>query len=159
MDTSIVLSANSGSVANSNLYLASDGGVYELDNVIPVEQISFTVSVASNDVQLTRITASEFNNRGFDVERASSLNTRLSVGTLPLQVWDRIGFVIGTGTNVYSFTDKNLVSGNYCFRLKQIDLNGTYTYSNTIEVTVDIPVNYNLAQISVFLYPKQDTLQ
>lgn len=106
---------------------------------LPVELVSFTASVVSNDVQLTWITASEFNNRGFDVERAS-LNGE----------WEKIVFISGAGTATesisYLYTDKNVFSGTHLYRLKQIDFNGSFVYSNTIEVTIEVPVNYNLAQ-------------
>lgn len=120
------------------------------DAPLPVELVSFTATVNGSEVVLNWITASEFNNRGFDVERASSSNSHLSGGTSPLQGWEKIGFLSGAGTsttiNTYSFTNKNLPAGTYNYRLKQIDLNGTFTYSKTIEVTVDIPVTYSLEQ-------------
>ncbi len=52
-----------------------------------------------------------------------------------------IGFVPGYGTTTermsYSFIDENLITGTYKYRLKQIDFDGTFAYSNEIEVEVD----------------------
>ena len=48
--------------------------------------------------------------------------------------WEKIGFVEGHGTTTetqaYSFIDNNVVTGNYKYRLKQIDYDGTFEYSN-----------------------------
>ncbi len=55
--------------------------------------------------------------------------------------WEEIGFVPGFGTTTepksYSFIDENVTTGTYKYRLKQIDFDGTFTYSNEIEVAVD----------------------
>lgn len=107
--------------------------------IIPVELSSFTASVAGNDVQLSWITATETNNNGFEIERASSL-----LG------WEKIGFVNGNGTTTetksYSFIDNQVAAGVYSYRLKQIDFNGTFEYSNIVEVEVSLPQNFELSQ-------------
>lgn len=106
--------------------------------VIPVELVSFTSSVIGNDVQLSWMTASETNNMGFEVEKLSGSS------------WDKIGFVNGNGTTTetrsYSFVDKNLNAGTYSYRLKQIDFDGTFEYSNVIEVDVSSPQQFELSQ-------------
>lgn len=108
---------------------------------MPVELTSFTSSTADRNVKLNWITASEINNKGFDVERQNTVNTN----------WEKIGFVNGNGTvnqtSSYSFTDSKLNAGKYNYRLKQIDNNGNYKYyslSNTIEI--GLPGKYNLSQ-------------
>lgn len=106
--------------------------------VIPVELVSFTSSVIGNDVQLSWMTASETNNMGFEVEKLSGSS------------WDKIGFVNGNGTTTetkaYSFVDKNVNAGTYSYRLKQIDFDGTFEYSNVIEVDVSSPQQFELSQ-------------
>ncbi len=59
-----------------------------------------------------------------------------------------IRYRIGTTTEVhhYSFMDESLQSGDYQYRLKQIDFDGTFEYSNIIEVTVDVPAKFALEQ-------------
>ena len=111
-----------------------------LDNPLPVELTSFTSSVTGNTVLLKWSTSSELNNSGFNIER-SSLNSD----------WTVIGNAEGHGnsavTNNYSFTDRNLNSGIYYYRLKQIDFNGNYEYFNlSNEVSIGIPAEYNLSQ-------------
>ena len=61
------------------------------------------------------------------------------------------GFVEGKGTTTetqtYSYVDKNLLAGKYAYRLKQIDFDGTYEYSDIVEVEVNnIPTQFSLEQ-------------
>jgi serine protease AprX len=96
----------------------------------PVELQSFSAVVRNGQVNLEWITATEKNNRGFEVERKSASSE-----------YTTIGFVQGSGTvttpNHYSFIDRNNVKGIFTYRLKQIDFDGKFTYSN--EVSVDVP--------------------
>jgi len=65
-------------------------------------------------------------------------------------VWDNLGFVYGNGTTTeitrYSFKDKIEKPGNYYYRLKQIDFDGTVNYSPVIEVNVNGPTKFSLFQ-------------
>jgi hypothetical protein len=64
--------------------------------------------------------------------------------------WQSIGFVNGNGTtsesHSYSLVDDNLSTGKYSYRLKQIDLDGSFTYSNEIEVDLTLPQSFSLEQ-------------
>jgi len=115
------------------------GGVY-----IPVELASFSASVIGNSAQLNWSTASETNNMGFDVERSVISNEVRNL------IWEKIGFVDGKGTTTeiqnYSFTDQNVVSGTYAYRLKQIDFDGTVNYSNAVEVDLNSITSFSLEQ-------------
>lgn len=110
---------------------------------VPVELTSFDANVKDNKIFLSWSTATETNNQGFDIERSQ----KSEAGS---QSWDKIGFVQGNGTTTkqetYSFVDKNISSGTYYYRLKQIDLNGTYSYSKVIEVNVNVPAQFSLSQ-------------
>ena len=109
------------------------------DELVPVELISFTALSNGNSVTLNWSTSSELNNAGFEIERTVEKNKFVS-----------IGFVPGHGTTAeaktYSFVDANLSSGNYTYRLKQVDFNGTFSYSNEIDVDVETPMKFELAQ-------------
>ena len=109
---------------------------------IPVELTSFTAKVVEYDVQLDWITATETNNHGFDIERSE-----FDVQSLE---WTKIGFVAGHGTTseqqVYSFLEESVPSGKYQYRLKQIDLDGSFEYSNMVEVEVGLPIEFALEQ-------------
>jgi len=98
---------------------------------IPVELVSFKASHINGLVNLEWSTASELNNIGFEIERKSNNENYMM-----------IGFVEGQGTttesNYYSFIDRvTKISSRIAYRLKQIDYNGNYKYSN--EVFVEIP--------------------
>ena len=107
------------------------------DNVIPIELTSFTASVLQNEkvVQLNWTTATEKNNSGFKIQK------QIGSGQSAVGNWKVIGFVLGFGTTTepksYSFIDKDITTGTYKYRLKQIDFDGSFIYSNEIEVEVD----------------------
>ena len=111
----------------------------------PVELTSFTGLLRDNKVILNWSTASEINNRGFEIEKAQILAEQTGILN-----WNKIGFVNGHGTtsgiNNYSYIDENQTAGNYQYRLKQIDFNGITFYSNIIEVNFNIPVEFILNQ-------------
>jgi hypothetical protein len=114
--------------------------------VIPVELTSFAATIKGNAVHLSWSTSTETNNKGFEIER------RISISEFEFQnsEFDLIGFVDGNGTTsetkYYSFVDENVLPGSYQYRLKQIDFDGTFTYSNSIEVEIILPAEYALYQ-------------
>jgi len=112
--------------------------------IVPVELVSFNYELFDASVDLSWITATEINNQGFEIERAS-------LGTTPFQEgWTTIGFVPGFGTTTepksYSFIDKEISAGTYNYRLKQIDFDGSIEYSNVIEVEAVAPNKFSLEQ-------------
>ena len=115
------------------------------NSVLPVELASFKVSANNLGSQLNWSTASEVNNYGFDVERRTVSNQPSAVSS-----WAKIGFVNGNGTsNVqhsYSFSDNVSESGTYAYRLKQYDNNGSFKYSQSTQVTIEIPKVFTLNQ-------------
>ncbi|NLT52227.1 MAG: T9SS type A sorting domain-containing protein [Ignavibacteria bacterium] len=112
-----------------------------IEDPLPVELTSFTASVEKNTVKLKWQTATEVNNYGFAVERSTVKGE-----------WLKVGFVEGAGNSnshkKYSFTDNlTLTSYSYSYRLKQIDLNGSFTYSNEVKVKAEIkPTEFALSQ-------------
>jgi photosystem II stability/assembly factor-like uncharacterized protein len=121
-------------------------GYYDPSN-IPVEMKSFTASASANSVTLHWSTATEVNNKGFELEKYNISESEKN-GT---DVWSKIAFIDGKGTSSepssYSYTDKNLVSGVYNYRLKQIDFDGTYKYYMLNEsVEVGSPGKFELSQ-------------
>lgn len=121
-----------------------DGGmmgqfIVESPFPIPVELISFDASVVNSSVILEWSTATEHNNYGFEIERKSELND-----------FETITFIKGFGTTSepknYSYNDQNVYSGNYKYRLKQVDLDGSSRYSNEIKVEINIPRDFILEQ-------------
>lgn len=115
-----------------------------LQNTIPVELISFTAYAKKNDVELSWTTSTETNNRGFEIQRTVFLNEEKS------SAWESVYFVNGNGTTTeiqnYSYCDKNLQPGKYFYRLKQFDFDGSYKYSEEVEVEIISPNKFALEQ-------------
>ncbi|MFA4924654.1 MAG: T9SS type A sorting domain-containing protein, partial [Ignavibacteriaceae bacterium] len=115
---------------------------YVKTGVVPVELTSFTGSVNNGVVNLQWQTATEKNNKGFDVQR--------KVGTK----WETIGFVNGKGTstevNRYSYSDnlsKVSVSGSISYRLRQVDFDGTAIFTKEVNVSyTSAPKSFSLSQ-------------
>jgi len=103
-------------------------GVYELniDSPLPVELTSFTAVTKENNILLKWVTASEVDNYGFEIERSVDQGDFKKIGFLP-------GHGNSNSPKEYSFTD-NFVNGFLSYRLKQINNNGSYSYSNIVKV-------------------------
>jgi hypothetical protein len=114
---------------------------------VPVELLSFSSSVVDNDVTLSWTTATEINNSGFNIERKQVHSLQ---STVVNEEWQTIDFVNGHGTTTelqsYSFVDENLSAGKYQYRLKQIDFDGTFEYSNVVEAIILPPAKFSLEQ-------------
>lgn len=108
---------------------------------VPVELISFTAEVLENKVELNWSTATETNNSGFEILRFAQKDNI---------EWDEIEFVPGHGTTTesqhYSFTDNNVSPGKYQYKLKQIDYDGTFEYSQIVEVEIPFVNKFSLSQ-------------
>jgi hypothetical protein len=121
---------------------------------MPAELVSFTATTKGRGVELAWRTATELNNYGFEIERSVVGQTFLfdhsngQAGMLVPQ-WEKIGFIEGRGTanapQSYTFVDGN-ASGTLLYRLKQIDRDGSFEYSNQVEVTIAAPVEFALMQ-------------
>ena len=108
-------------------------------NAVPVELTSFTASVEGRSVNLQWTASTQLNNKGFQIERKS--------GNADYQA---VAFIKGEGTTseqkTYTYKDQDLKEGKYTYRLKQIDLDGSVNYSNEVNVSVEMPVSFNLFQ-------------
>src|ERR1035437_1309260 len=116
-----------------SIYMTLNGGT-------PVELTSFLADIAPGKVILHWSTATETNNRGFEIERFSG-----KPGS-----WRTIGYVSGNGTSTekhsYTFTDKITEPGKFFYRLKQVDFDGRFEYSKEIESDASIPSKFGLSQ-------------
>jgi Secretion system C-terminal sorting domain/WD domain, G-beta repeat len=114
----------------------------ELPAVTPVELSSFRASVKNGNVILNWLTETETNNKGFEIQRSELGNQE--------KAWEKIWFIEGNGTTTrphsYSFIDNDITSAAYVYRLKQTDLDGTYHYSNLVEVEVKNQIQFSLKQ-------------
>ena len=107
--------------------------------IIPVELTSFVGSSSNGNVELNWTTATELNNSGFEIQRSVDEYN-----------FSKIGFVTGYGTTTdpktYSFMDYSSTTGKQYYRLRQIDFNGSFNYSGTIEIDVSAPIEFELQQ-------------
>jgi len=102
---------------------------------LPVRLTSFNALVRNNLVNLKWTTATEIQNYGFEIERAQVTTTS------PRNLrYAKIGFVRGSGTSnspkEYSFVDNSRLYGVYSYRLKQVDIDGGYEYSDAVTVRI-----------------------
>ena len=116
------------------------GYVIKYTGIVPVELTSFSATV-NNDgyVVLNWTTATEVNNQMFEVERKNINDEYFTVG-----------FVNGAGTTTepqsYIYIDKTVGTGKNFYRLKQLDFDGRYQYSNEVEIDVNGPLTFMLEQ-------------
>ncbi len=125
---------------NTGWFAGMNGTMFKYQkDVVPVELISFTANINNQSVQLNWRTATETNNYGFNIERCIDGDT-----------WNNIGFVEGHGNasepNSYFYLDGNVTgAGKIKYRLKQMDFDGNYKYSNEVEVEI-VPSEFVLYQ-------------
>ena len=126
----------------SKAAIGSVATLAELTEIVPVELLAFTGSINGSEVQLLWSTASELNNLGFEIER--SINAQNNFIT--------VGFVDGKGSsteiNYYAFIDHPQLSGvnKLYYRLKQVDFDGSFCYSDVVNVSYDVPAEFVLSQ-------------
>lgn len=108
-----------------------------LEFVVPVELVSFKAIPEKDQVLLKWSTATESNNFGFEVQRKYERGE-----------YCKIGFVPGNGTTTilqdYNFTDTDVASGKYYYRLKQIDFDGSFKICGEEVVVMALPNDYTL---------------
>jgi hypothetical protein len=108
-------------------------------NVVPVEFTSFSAAAQNGRVDLAWETASETNNKGFEIQRS-----------IDSENFSVVGYVDGKGTTTktsnYAYSDKFDVSGKVYYKLRQIDFDGTSTFSNVIEVESNLITGFEMFQ-------------
>ncbi len=113
-------------------------------SLLPVELSSFTAHLKDNQVHLNWETATEINNYGFGIER------KLSAISSQHSEWETIGFISGHGNSnspkSYDFIDNESPTGELEYRLKQLDTDGSFEYSETIIVELGTPTKYDIQQ-------------
>ncbi|ARA92874.1 hypothetical protein AWN76_006655 [Rhodothermaceae bacterium RA] len=119
--------------------LGSPGSAGSLQSALPVELTAFEATLHEGTVRLSWTTASELNNAGFEVQHSVDNMT-----------FAPLGFVEGHGTTTlrqhYDYPVSGLPPGRHVFRLKQVDYDGTFAYSPTVEVTLDLAGTFHLSE-------------
>ncbi len=107
--------------------LSIDEFAFTINGVLPVSWASFEILNLNNSNRLSWSTNSETNNGHFEVERSTDAN-----------VFETIGQVKGNGnssvTNHYMFIDEQPLAGVTYYRIKQVDFDGQFSYSDVREV-------------------------
>ena len=113
---------------------------------LPVELMFFRGVAEKNSVNLVWKTATEKNNEGFDIQRSVAGSE-----------WQTIGFVPGQGTTIeqqaYTFIDDSPLNGINYYRLKQVDFDGTFDFSNI--VSTDFSSSRDLSNLKITPNPVQ----
>lgn len=106
---------------------------------LPVELEAFTATTNNGDVVLSWTTASEVNNSGFSIEHAEAGS----------DLFEEVAFVPGAGNSTalrsYTYTVKDLDVGVHRFRLKQLDFDGAFQYSQVVEATIELAGTHRLS--------------
>jgi hypothetical protein len=124
-----------------NLSGFSQFAVGSVSSTTPVELVSFSAQILEGKVKLAWETATEIDNYGFEIQR--------SAGGGDFN-FEKIGFVQGHGNSNspkrYSFSDDFPPAGKSLYRLKQIDTDGKFEYSDIVEVEINAPDKFRLEQ-------------
>jgi hypothetical protein len=142
----VQLTGSTGTVTTGNNPATNATGNFALGNLtggtnpLPVNLSSFTASPSNGAMKLSWKTSVETDNHGFNVERSADKS-----------VWATLTFIQGQGnsnsTKAYSYSDNSInKAGKYYYRLKQIDNNGGFKYSNMVEADFVLPTVYSLNQ-------------
>jgi hypothetical protein len=138
------VNTSTGEVTWTNIASFSQAIVVNQNEILPVELNSFTAKPGEERVELNWKTITETNNAAFEIER-SVVDAKQSTKT----VWKKIGSIEGHGTSntphEYYFVDTK-VQNTVRYRLKQIDRDGSYRYSQIVEVNVVAPKVFELKQ-------------
>ncbi|GAA4442276.1 hypothetical protein GCM10023091_28770 [Ravibacter arvi] len=115
---------------------------------LPVNLVSFTGRKGDNSsVALTWITSSETNSEGFEIEHSVNGKNWITIGRLASKGESR-------ELSRYTFTHSDPSNGKNMYRLKMIDFDRTFAYSNIIRL------DYRLAaEVSVYPNPAIDAVK
>jgi|ERR1035441_4768212 hypothetical protein len=107
--------------------------------LLPIELSSFASATQGRTVVLNWSTKTEKNSDKFVIEREVIGADWESIGSVKAAV-------LSNSPKQYSFTDKNLQSGKYQYRLKMIDNDGSFSYSSVGAVEITIPKDFAVSQ-------------
>ncbi|MCX6295990.1 MAG: hypothetical protein NTX97_07980, partial [Bacteroidetes bacterium] len=151
--TGIIISGITGNITSNITNTFTTGTIMPFTfsgptsvNPLPIELLSFTGYSLANGNQLNWVTATETNNDFFDLERSSDGIEFYKIATID-------GAGNSTSIKNYEYYDANPLDGLNYYRLKQVDFNGDFFYSNIISIDKSIIEN---TFIQVFPNPSSD---
>lgn len=139
--------ANHGTLTNMTLtgtasnFIDAGKGTPNCSGIVPIEWISFSATAKEERVLLEWKVATEIEVEGYEVQRSRDSKN-----------WEHLDFVAGAGnsteTLTYNYEDQNPLRGANYYRLKQMDFDGSFSYS------VIRTVNFgDLEEIPVQVFP------
>ncbi|MEL7247553.1 MAG: T9SS type A sorting domain-containing protein [Bacteroidota bacterium] len=145
--------APGGDIPADDLCGTARGGTHDIGaaNVafLPVELLFFAGNTTDDGNTLTWETASEQNNQGFSIEHSTDSKT-----------WTVIDFQVGSGTSnqtqTYSYLHDAPKAGINYYRLRQIDYDSSYDYSDIIAINYE--ATGAKGELLVFPNPATNTL-
>lgn len=113
----------------------------------PVEWLNFTAKPEGSFVQLDWSTASELNSDYFAIERSTDQASWMGLGEVNAARYS-------SEVLRYQFEDSHPLDGKAYYRLRQVDLNGAYDFSNVVEITL-----IDSEMLTVYPNPVQEVLK
>jgi len=116
-------------------------------NVLPVDLLDFKIENKEGKANLIWSTVSEINSKSFEILRSTDAKK-----------WEKVGEVMAQGNSNtlsnYQYSDNEKLNGNYAYyKLKQIDMNGEFTFSNALLFEIE-----NNIQTKIYPNPTADVL-
>ena len=132
LTTPVTLNSGSGYIYTT---LATSDGI-----PLPIELTSFSATSSNNNAILKWSTETEVNSSLFEIEKKK----------IDTEIWQTVASVKASGNSNspknYNFIDQKLNSGRYLYRLKMIDNDGSFKYSNAVEAEVGLPKDFTVSQ-------------
>ena len=122
-----------------------------IETTLPVELTHFEIVIDLEEIILNWSTASETNNAGFEVQHRVVRSDRRQHASELKTGWQTISFVNGAGTSTtarsYSYSLVDVLPGRHRFRLKQVDFDGTFSYSETVEIQINVNGAHDMSDV------------
>lgn len=132
LSTPVTLNSGSGYIYTA---LATNDGI-----PLPIELTSFSVSSNNNNIILKWSTETEVSSSSFEIEKKK----------IDTEKWQTVASVKASGNSNslkhYCFIDQKLNSGRYLYRLKMIDNDGEFKYSDVVEAEIGFPKDFKVSQ-------------
>jgi autotransporter-associated beta strand protein len=138
-----------GTVANP--YYAKASGYTSFDpfvvgnaTALPLNLLSFSAIKKNNAITVSWTTSNEINIKGFEIERSSNASNFMQIGKVAAK---------GNSSNYYEFVDANTLTSTSYYRLKIVDMNGSYRYSNIVSIN-----NKQLDALTAYPNPAKNSI-
>ncbi len=118
-----------GEVEDYALIVSCEEEFYIEQGILPVDWLSVSTKEENDGVRVSWVTASEINNSYFEVQRSSDSVHFQTIGT-------QEGAGNSNEIQYYSLVDKQTISGTQYYRIKQVDFDGSYDYSNIVSISI-----------------------